>query len=424
MGNKVITLCPTDFYEDEGFDNLYEVDESNYIGTGKFAVVHLCWRRSQPEKRYALKVINTRVGDMASQNRIREEIAILQLMVGQTSIVNLVDVDESLAGSIRLVMELCEGGELYDRIQHKQFYPEQEAKVCCRNLLEAVAYIHSQGIMHRDLKPENILLASKVNNTDIKISDFGLAKISRDYPRRLPRSHSICGSDFYLAPEVIKQEEYGREIDIWAVGVITYVLLSGSLPFFHNVLHKLYRQIVERDLCFPEQAWKNVSKGALDFILRLLQVRAGDRLTADQALSHPWLRGSMGSSFTSFENTNLMMRVGSQASPNYYNAYGSYNMALRPLSRGVSNVQRNSSQAEAPHPLEHAHKVSPNKGKENTQSPAPSPTSHPRPQPNCGGYAAYEYYGAMPPAQPVPWRGQASNEDPRANHYYVMQNQG
>merc|ERR1712146_67628 len=134
------------------------------------------------------------------------------------------------------------------------------------------------------------LMASKTSNTDIKISDFGLAKHSKDYPRRLPRSHSICGSDFYLAPEVIKQEEYGREIDIWSVGVVCYVLLSGSLPFFHTVLHKLYRQIVERDLSFPQHPWSTVSKGAQDFILRLLQVRAGDRLTAEQALNHPWLR--------------------------------------------------------------------------------------------------------------------------------------
>merc|ERR1712046_334701 len=89
-----------------------------------------------------------------------------------------------------------------------------------------------------------------------------------DFPRRLPRSNSICGSDFYLAPEVIKQEEYGREIDIWSAGVVSYVVLSGSLPFFHNVLHKLYRQIVERDLSFPDQAWRSVAKGAQDFILR------------------------------------------------------------------------------------------------------------------------------------------------------------
>lgn len=357
MGN-ILSHCSPVFEEDEGFDNIYTVDESNYIGTGKFAVVHLCWKKNQPDRRFALKVINTKVGDAASVNRIREEISILQVIGNdRTGLVGLVDVDESKPGSIRLVLELCEGGELYDRIQQKQYYPEQEAKACCRNLLEACAYIHGRGIMHRDLKPENILLTSKVNNTDVKISDFGLARISRDYPRRLPRSHSICGSDFYLAPEVIKQEEYGREIDIWALGVITYVILSGSLPFFHNVLHKLYRQIVERDLSFPEAAWKNVSKGALDFILRLLQVRAGDRLTADQALSHPWLRSSSSASFSSFDQSNPVSRTNSHL--NNYNAqYG-------------DNLQRGSSQPHMPHPLEHAHKVG-SKGQQNQTAPPSS----------------------------------------------------
>jgi len=300
MGNSI--TCPTDvIYGDDSFDAQYEVDDANYLGTGKFSTVHLCWRRYQPEKRYALKVITTTKDDHQSMNRIYEEINILRVLGNHPAIIQLVDMDESQMNQIRLVLELCEGGELYDRIQQKQFYPEQEAKVLIRNLLAAVDFVHKKGIMHRDLKPENILLASKVSNTDIKISDFGLAKISKDFPRRLPRSHSICGSDFYLAPEVIKQEEYGREIDIWSVGVIAYVVLSGSLPFFHNVLHKLYRQIVERDLSFPETAWKSVAKGSQDFILRLLQIRPGDRLTAEQGCNHPWLRsiskqGSFGSS--------------------------------------------------------------------------------------------------------------------------------
>jgi serine/threonine protein kinase len=301
MGNA-IAFCPTDIlYGDDSFDAQYEVDDANYIGTGKFSVVQLCWRRYQPDKRYALKVITTLPDDHQSLNRIQDEIEILQVLGNHPAIIQLVDMDDSLTSTFRLVLELCEGGELYDRIQQKQFYPEQEAKVLCRNLLSALNFIHGKGIMHRDLKPENILLASKVSNTDIKISDFGLAKISKDYPRRLPRSNSICGSDFYLAPEVIKQEEYGREIDIWSAGVVSYVVLSGSLPFFHNVLHKLYRQIVERDLSFPEQAWKSVAKGAQDFILRTLQVRPGDRLTAEQGLDHPWLR-SAGSKAGSFGN--------------------------------------------------------------------------------------------------------------------------
>jgi len=337
MGNQIsplIQLCPTDVFNgEEGFDEIYDIDEANYLGTGKFSVVHLCWRKNKPEKRYALKVISVRPDDHASLTRIYEEIGILKVLGNHPSIIQLVDMDESQRNQIRLVLELCEGGELYDRIQQKQFYPEGEGKQLIRNLLSAVAFIHSKGIMHRDLKPENILLASKVSNTEIKISDFGLAKISKDYPRRLPRSHSICGSDFYLAPEVIKQEEYGREIDIWSVGVVCYVILSGSLPFFNNVLHKLYRQIVERDLTFPEQSWKSVSKGAQDFVLRLLQVRPGDRLTAEQAMGHPWHRGpsSEAHSFTS----------------NVSDPYGRPNSAV--------NMSPNASHA--PHPLEHAHKV-------------------------------------------------------------------
>jgi len=299
MGNQVLTRCTPDSFpskilllnNEKSFEDRYEVEESHPIGTGKFSQVFLCWGRNQPEHRYALKVINTLLDDQASMSQILDEINILRVLGNHPNIMQLVDVDAPHESScIRLVTELCEGGELFNRIVQKQYYPETEGKILVSNMVEAVAYIHSKGIMHRDLKPENILLVSKASDTDIKISDFGLAQMSKDFPNRLPRSDLVCGSDFYLAPEVIKNEEYGREIDIWAVGVITYILLSGSLPFFHSVLHKVYRQIMERDLSFPESHWCKVSKGAQDFILRLIQVRAGDRLTGEQAVNHPWLR--------------------------------------------------------------------------------------------------------------------------------------
>mmetsp|Transcript_23892 Transcript_23892/g.52686 ORF Transcript_23892/g.52686 Transcript_23892/m.52686 type:complete len:466 (-) Transcript_23892:88-1485(-) len=274
---------------DEAFSQKYEVD-ANRLGSGKFSEVFKCWQRGNPQTKFALKVIKTNPGDHAGVTRIFEEINILKALGRHPAIMYLVDFDDASTTRIRLVLELCEGGELYDRMQKKGYYQENEAKILVINLLQAVAYIHSKGIMHRDLKPENILLARVDSDTEIKISDFGLAKQSKDYPRRLPRCQSICGSDFYLAPEIIKQEEYGREVDLWAVGVVTYVLLAGTLPFFHTVLHKLYRQIVERDISFPEEQWGKVSKGAPDFVLRLLQGRPGDRLAAEQALNHPWLR--------------------------------------------------------------------------------------------------------------------------------------
>lgn len=289
MGNQA--LCPTSVAdEDDSFDGKYEVDENSCIGTGRFAIVRLCWLRDEPESCFALKVIAQceAPSDLA---RVNEEIKTLSIMGVHPGIASLVDIDKSLPGSIRLVMELCEGGELYDRIEHKGVYSEHDAKVCCANLLKAVSYIHSKGIMHRDLKPENILLVSKANDTNIKISDFGLAKVAMRFPNELPRSQSICGSDFYLAPEIIKQEEYGREVDAWALGVITYVLLSGVLPFFHAELHKLYRQIVEREISFPDKPWRSVSKTAMDFILCLCCIKPGDRLTAQRGLGHPWLTG-------------------------------------------------------------------------------------------------------------------------------------
>ncbi|CAK9085335.1 Calcium-dependent protein kinase 20 (OsCDPK20) (OsCPK20), partial [Durusdinium trenchii] len=203
-----LSLCPAELaHHGLSFDSKFEIDEGNVLGTGKFSTVYMCFRRGQPNRRFALKAISTYTGDDASMNRILEEINIMKVIEYHPSIIRLVDMDQSTSNTIRLVLELCEGGELYDRIQQKRYYSESDTKLLVKNLLEAVCFIHSKGIMHRDLKPENILLVSKVSNTDIKVSDFGLAKLSKDWPRKLPRSTSICGSDFYLAPEVIKQEE-------------------------------------------------------------------------------------------------------------------------------------------------------------------------------------------------------------------------
>eukprot|EP00913_Durusdinium_trenchii_P027545 g25835.t1 len=327
-----LSLCPAELaHHGLSFDSKFEIDEGNVLGTGKFSTVYMCFRRGQPNRRFALKATadhpEGRGGDVIEYH---------------PSIIRLVDMDQSTSNTIRLVLELCEGGELYDRIQQKRYYSESDTKLLVKNLLEAAAMATHRG---NDL----------VSNTDIKVSDFGLAKLSKDWPRKLPRSTSICGSDFYLAPEVIKQEElpcestrcplsarsifisqgpqeYGREIDVWSTGVITYVVLSGALPFFNSVLHKLYRQIVERDLSFSDARWKSVSAGAQDAAM-LREGKTwgdmpvgrgpstgivghffalGDRLTAEQALLHPWLRTVSGSSFASESSSTRTVP------PNYY----------------------------------------------------------------------------------------------------------
>jgi len=301
MGNSpLITLCPTDFlYGDEDFDAQYEVDESFYLGTGKFSYVHLCWRRNHPEKRYALKVITTKADDHVSLTRIYEEINIMKALGNHPAIIQLIDMDESMPATIRLVLELCEGGQLFDRIRARGFYEEPQAALVVRQVLEAVAFLHSKGVMHRDMKPENVLLVSRDSDTDVKVCDFGLAKlapVSLQNPRG-PRSMSFRGSDHYLAPEIIRQEEYGCEVDIWAVGVMSYAVLSGSLPFCAgDDLRATYHRIVDRQLAFDDEAWERASGLAVTFVSCLLTTNVAQRPKAATVVQHQWIINACASS--------------------------------------------------------------------------------------------------------------------------------
>lgn len=278
----------------KSFDSKYEADSTETIGIGAFSQVFLCWRKDDPDCTYALKLIDIDAEAKGPLKMIYEEIKIMQVLGSHPSIMHLEDVYNELnedRREIRMVLELCEGGDLLDRVHKKGFYPEDEAILLVSNVLRAITYIHSKGIMHRDVKPENVLLTSFESDTDVKISDFGLAKIEKNFPRVLPRSRSLCGSDLYLAPEVIKQQEYGREVDVWAVGVVTYGMLCGSLPFLHSDLQKVYAWIIAGDLKFSEKQWANVSNNARHFIRSLMEVECIERLTAEEALDHPWLNG-------------------------------------------------------------------------------------------------------------------------------------
>jgi len=282
-GRRKLNLCDFDF------------DTGVTLGKGKYSVVHPCWHKGQPMQRYVYKLTTLQLDDTESLNRIREEIRIMQVLGSHPRIMALVCSDWPADGSMVVprIYDLCEGGALYDKLSQKGRYSEQEGRLLCRNIFEGLQYIHSKGIMHRDIKPEVLLLKSRTSDTDIKISDFGLARASST--GESPRARSICGSDFYIAPEIIREQEYGCEVDIWSAGVVSYVILSGSLPFFHDSLAQLYRQIIKRDIKFPPVSWADVSDGALEFIIRLLRLQAPDRLTAEQALDHSWLHSDAAS---------------------------------------------------------------------------------------------------------------------------------
>ncbi|CAM9277638.1 unnamed protein product, partial [Ascophyllum nodosum] len=183
-----------------------------------------------------------------------------------------------------VVIEFMRGGELFDRIVRKAFYNEKEARDLCRILLDAVKYIHDLGIVHRDLKPENLLMTSRHDDANIKLADFGFARsVVAGFVS------TQCGTPGYVAPEILRAEPYGTSVDMWSIGVIIYILLGGYPPFHDENQTRLFRKIKAGNFKFHDEYWGSVSSDAKDLIRRLLTVDPKKRLTAAQAVSHPWL---------------------------------------------------------------------------------------------------------------------------------------
>ena len=193
--------------------------------------------------------------------------------------------------NLYIILELAEGGELFDKILEKVKFNEKEAKLHFYQMVSAVQYLHKNKIAHRDLKPENILLSNDDSIPIIKISDMGLSKLV-DHTTFL---QTFCGTPQYLAPEVLISRvrgdgSYGFEVDMWALGVILYILLSGCPPFSPERTDKpLIRQVCDGDYTFPKSKWSDVSESAIDLVKRLMTVDKKQRLTAEQVLVHPWL---------------------------------------------------------------------------------------------------------------------------------------
>ncbi|XP_028076514.1 CDPK-related kinase 1-like isoform X2 [Camellia sinensis] len=215
---------------------------------------------------------------------VRREVKILRALVGHKNLVQFYDAYED-DDNVYVVMELCKGGELLDRILSRGGkYSEEDAKAVMVQILSVVAYCHLQGVVHRDLKPENFLFMSKDDNSPLKAIDFGLS----DYVKPDEKLNDIVGSAYYVAPEVLHRS-YGTEADMWSIGVIAYILLCGSRPFWARSESGIFRAVLKADPSFDEDPWPSLSSDAIDFVKRLLNKDYRKRLTAAQALSHPWL---------------------------------------------------------------------------------------------------------------------------------------
>uniref|UniRef100_A0A8C2F5K5 non-specific serine/threonine protein kinase n=1 Tax=Cyprinus carpio TaxID=7962 RepID=A0A8C2F5K5_CYPCA len=252
------------------------------IGDGNFAVVRECVERSTGRE-YALKIIN-KSKCRGKEHMIQNEVSILR-RVKHPNIVLLIEEMDTYS-ELYLVMELVKGGDLFDAITSSNKYTERDASGMLYNLASAIKYLHSLNIVHRDIKPENLLVYEHQDGSkSLKLGDFGLATVV-DGPL-----YTICGTPTYVAPEIVAETGYGLKVDIWATGVITYILLCGFPPFrgSTNDQEALFDQILMGQLDFPLPYWDNVSDSAKALITCMLQVEVDQRYTALQVLDHPWV---------------------------------------------------------------------------------------------------------------------------------------
>ncbi|KAG0655583.1 hypothetical protein C6P46_000806 [Rhodotorula mucilaginosa] len=256
------------------------------LGQGTYAVVKECVH-IKTGKYYACKVINKRL--MAGrEHMIRNEISVLKsISQGHKNIVTLWDYFET-QNNVYLVTDLCQGGELFDRICAKSYFLEEDAAKLVRTVMSAVEYLHSHGIVHRDIKPENLLYRSKDEDSDLLLADFGLSKVMDE--QQFSALTTTCGTPGYMAPEIFKKTGHGKPVDIWAMGVVTYFLLCGYTPFDRENQVDEVQAICNGDYAFePAEYWVGVSETARDFINRCLVIDQTKRMTASEALAHPWL---------------------------------------------------------------------------------------------------------------------------------------
>ena len=269
-----------------GYTNLldiYEVKEK--LGNGKFGLVKLGINKQTKEK-VAIKIMNKKKMDTSDIELMRTEIEILKICQ-HPNIIRLYDIFENI-DYIYIIMEYCPGGDLFSYLEKRKFQlPEVRTAIIMNKMCEAVFYFQSYfGVIHRDLKPENVLMTSSDDDGDIRILDFGLSKISTPNEQ----CTEPYGTLTYCAPEIILDEPYNKEVDMWSLGVMTYLMISGRLPFNAEDENKIARQIAFGEPDFNSDCWKKVSKECINFIKRLLEKDPKKRMNIADTLKHEWFK--------------------------------------------------------------------------------------------------------------------------------------
>nr|GMC99063.1 calcium-dependent protein kinase 28-like [Ipomoea batatas] len=274
----------TDFGYDKDFGQRYSLGK--LLGHGQFGYTYVATDKSNGDRVAVKRIEKSKMLLPIAVEDVRREVKILKALAGHENVVQFHNAFED-ENYVYIVMELCEGGELLDRILAKKDsrYSEKDAAIVVRQMLKVAAECHLHGLVHRDMKPENFLFKSPKTDSPLKATDFGLS----DFIRPGKKFQDIVGSAYYVAPEVLKRRS-GPESDVWSIGVITYILLCGRRPFWDKTEDGIFKEVLRNKPDFRRKPWPTISNSAKDFVKKLLVKDPRVRLTAAQALSHPWVR--------------------------------------------------------------------------------------------------------------------------------------
>ncbi|KAG8373637.1 hypothetical protein BUALT_Bualt11G0045000 [Buddleja alternifolia] len=274
----------TDFGYEKDFEMRYTIGK--LLGHGQFGYTYVAIDKSNGDRVAVKRIDKNKMVLPIAVDDVKREVKILKALAGHENVVHFYNAFED-DSYVYIVMELCEGGELLDRILSKKEsrYTEKDAAIIVRQMLKVAAECHLHGLVHRDLKPENFLFKSPKEDSPLKATDFGLS----DFIRPGKKFHDIVGSAYYVAPEVLKRKS-GPESDVWSIGVITYILLCGRRPFWDKTEDGIFKEVIRNKPEFRRKPWPGISTAAKDFVKKLLVKDPRARLTAAQALSHPWVR--------------------------------------------------------------------------------------------------------------------------------------
>ncbi|WZZ83108.1 hypothetical protein YC2023_103680 [Brassica napus] len=256
------------------------------LGRGEFGITYLCTDRESREALACKSISKRKLRTAVDVEDVRREVSIMSTLPDHPNVVKLRATYED-GESVHLVMELCEGGELFDRIVARGHYTERAAAGVARTIAEVVMMCHVNGVVHRDLKPENFLFANKKENSALKAIDFGLSVFFKPGEK----FKEIVGSPYYMAPEVLKRD-YGPEVDVWSAGVIIYILLCGVPPFWAETEQGVALAILRGVIDFKRDPWPQISESAKSLVRQMLNPDPTKRLTAQQVLAHPWVQNA------------------------------------------------------------------------------------------------------------------------------------